>query len=53
MFQMEPYGGGVPAKQIETIEEYLSKVKKDLVPTYSMNESQKRKYLMENYPELF
>ena len=45
--------GGVPAKQIETIEEYWDKVKKSLVPTYSMQEEQKKEYLKLNRPDLF
>lgn len=45
--------GGVPAKQIETIEDYLKKVSKNTVPTYSMSEAEKKAYLKTNCPELF
>lgn len=45
--------GGVPAKQIETIQEYLVKVKFDCVPTFSMSEREKEKYLLHNKPDLF
>lgn len=45
--------GGIPAKEIETIQEYWNKVKGELVPTYSMEESQKRAYLMKARPDLF
>lgn len=45
--------GGVPAKQIETIDEYLMKIKPYCVPTFSMNESEKKAYLLKNNPELF
>lgn len=45
--------GGVPAKQIETIEEYLMKVKNACVPTYSMTTEQKLEFLREHKPELF
>lgn len=45
--------GGVPAKQIETIEEYYKKVKNKTVKTYSMSEQDKYVYLKENCPDLF
>ena len=45
--------GGVPAKQIETIEEYYSKIKNDCVPAFSMTEEEKRLYLFEHRPDLF
>lgn len=45
--------GGVPARQIETIEEYCEKIQDDLVPTYSMQECEKRDFLKKNKPELF
>lgn len=45
--------GGVPAKQIETIEEYHKKAAQTLVPTYSMGEEAKKTYLKEHCPELF
>ena len=45
--------GGVPAKQIETVEEYLEKVKIDCVPTFSMSEIEKQEYLLHNKPDLF
>lgn len=45
--------GGVPAKQIETIDEYYKKIKNDLAPTNLMNEKEKINYLKANNPELF
>ena len=45
--------GGVPAKKIETIEEYYIKVKDNCVPTFSMKNKDKRKYLLKNKPDLF
>lgn len=45
--------GGVPARQIETIEEYAEKIKCDCVPTYSMTQQEKQAYLKENKPSLF
>lgn len=45
--------GGVPAKKIETVEEYYTKIKDDIVPTFGMSSEIKRKYLLENKPELF
>lgn len=45
--------GGVPAKQIETIEEYYEKIKNQCVPTYHMTSDEKRKFLMENKSDLF
>lgn len=45
--------GGIPAKQIETVEEYHKKVSKIAVPTYSMTEADKKEYLKINCPELF
>lgn len=45
--------GGVPARRIETIDEYLNKVKNSTVPTYSMPKSKKKAWLKENKPELF
>lgn len=45
--------GGVPAKQIETIEEYCNKIQDHTVDTYSMNELEKMNYLHRYCPELF
>lgn len=45
--------GGVPAKQIETIDTYYKKVSSQCVPTYSMQPKDKKQYLKENKPELF
>lgn len=43
--------GGVPAKKIETIDEYL--IKGDTVPTYNMSNKNKINYLKEHRPDLF
>lgn len=45
--------GGIPARKIETIEEYLYKVKDDIVPTFGMNDEDKYKYLKEHKSDLF
>lgn len=45
--------GGVPAKQLETIDEYYLKNKNDCVPAFSMTEEEKRLYLLEHRPDLF
>lgn len=45
--------GGVPAKQIETIEMYHEKIKDQTVPTNHMTSEEKKKYLSEHKPELF
>lgn len=45
--------GGIPAKQIETIEEYYRKCVDECVPTYSMSSTEKKRYLLNNKPELF
>lgn len=45
--------GGVPARQIETIEEYALKVRTETVPTFGMSEAEKKNYLFEHKPELF
>lgn len=45
--------GGVPAKKIETIEEYFNKIKNDMVPTFAMSNNQKRQYLEKNRADLF
>lgn len=44
--------GGVPARQIESIEEYYEKVKDQCVPTYCMNNREKLEYLTRHHPEL-
>lgn len=45
--------GGIPAKQIETIDEYSQKIQDDLVPTFSMSTEQKYEYLKAHKPDLF
>lgn len=45
--------GGVPARFIETIDEYYMKIKDKTVPTYNMSEELKREYLRENKPDMF
>lgn len=45
--------GGVPAKRIESIEEYCSKIQNDIVPTFGMSDRSKRDYLKYNRPDLF
>lgn len=44
---------GVPARVIETIDQYYEKNAKNLVPTYGMSASEKELYLKENYESLF
>lgn len=45
--------GGIPARQIETIEDYAHKVKKQCAPTCSMTQEDKYNYLRKHMPELF
>lgn len=45
--------GGIPARQIETIEDYAHKVNQQCVPTYSMTREEKYNYLKKFRPELF
>ena len=45
--------GGVPARKIETIDEYFNKVKDVTVPTCNMPKDKKQAWLKENKPELF
>ena len=45
--------GGVPAKKIETIEEYYSKIVGNTEPTYGMSSKDKRDFLAQHRPELF
>lgn len=45
--------GGIPARSIETIEEYYDKQKDQCVPTFSMSDKEKQKYLRKHKPELF
>ncbi|MCM1234943.1 MAG: acyltransferase [Ruminococcus flavefaciens] len=45
--------GGIPAKRIESIEEYFDKIKSDTVPTFGMGNDDKRRYLEEKRPDLF
>ena len=45
--------GGVPARKIETIEEYYNKIKDVTVPTCNMPKDKKQAWLKENKPELF
>lgn len=44
---------GVPARFIETIEEYYLKIKDNTVPLYSKNSIEKIEFLKKNKPELF
>ncbi len=44
--------GGIPAKKIETIEEYYNKIKKDVLPTFGMSEKDKKEYIVKYKPEL-
>lgn len=50
---MEKSGGGFRQKKIETIDEYLRKIKGDTVPTYNMSNKNKINYLKEHRPDLF
>lgn len=45
--------GGVPAKKIETIYEYYDKVIDNVVPTFSMTNGEKKRYLEEHCPDMF
>lgn len=45
--------GGVPAKMIESIDNYYEKNKSQLVPTFGMSTEDKFKYLKTNRPDLF
>lgn len=45
--------GGVPAKQIETVDEYYDKIKSRIVPTFSMTSEEKIEYLKQYKSELF
>ena len=45
--------GGVPARKIETVEEYYNKIKDVTVPTCNMPKDKKQAWLKENKPELF
>ena len=45
--------GGVPARKIESVEEYLEKVKTKTVNTFNMPEKEKKEFLEANLPELF
>lgn len=45
--------GGVPAKKIETVEEYFSKIVDDTEPTNGMSSREKREYLVQHRPDLF
>lgn len=45
--------GGVPARQIETLDEYYEKVKDSCVPTATMSGGDKKAYLQKHKPELF
>lgn len=44
---------GDSGKKIETIDEYLRKIKGDTVPTYNMSNKNKINYLKEHRPDLF
>lgn len=45
--------GGIPAKKIESVEVYCSKIQSDTVPTFSMSNEEKLAFLIENRPDLF
>lgn len=45
--------GGIPAKQIETVEAYYTKIVSQCVPTYYMTMEEKKAYLQKYKPELF
>lgn len=45
--------GGIPAKEISKMDDFLSNLDADIVPTKKMNSEQKRKWLKDNKPELF
>lgn len=45
--------GGIPAKKIQTVEEYYEKIKNEVVPTFYMSSEQKLEYLKEKKPELW
>lgn len=44
--------GGVPARRIETVEEYYEKIKDKVVPTFNMCEREKREYLLKYRPNI-
>ncbi len=44
---------GIPARVVETIQEYAAKKAGECVPTMSMSDTEKKKYLKEHRPELF
>lgn len=45
--------GGIPAKKIETIEEYYEKIKNDVVPTFNMSNEEKITFLKNNKKDIF
>ena len=45
--------GGIPARHIETLEEYYDKVKNSVVKTNGMDNDEKKKYLIEKCSNLF
>lgn len=45
--------GGVPAKRIESVEEYYEKVKGSCIPTFSMTGTEKEEYIRKKYPSWF
>ena len=45
--------GGIPARKIETIDEYYEKIKDEMVPTCDMNNDDKLIYLKKHSPQLF
>lgn len=47
MFQADILWGGVPARKLETIEEYENKIKGKTFPTKYMDAEQKKKYIIE------
>ena len=45
--------GGIPAKKIETIEEYYEKIKNNTFPTNGMSIKEKKEYLQKKVPNWF
>ncbi len=44
---------GIPAKQISTVEKFMSKLQDGCVPTKHMSQEQKHQYLLKLHPEWF
>lgn len=45
--------GGVPARKLSDLPDYIERKKQTAVPTKHMTQAEKRKWLMENRPEMF